>query len=714
MELNKNISIWRGSNTPPTNYHLWIKADNSIYLHNGTTWDPIVDQDAFENLRDYLEHEQHSPKINLIDEIPDDSNLHKEEFKLSRIEGDLTITNPELFGRDQDFIAKDGDIYLQGRLEAEAEALVSETNPCLVVSGNNLNGKKVNIVFKQGDYELGVNSDGNVRTVHRQTEPTWVLEYYQTSQYYIKHIKTGKYLYYNSGTYTLSTSRNSFSFISRSSSIRSYEIQRNGSSQCINMQSGSGFNYNISEWTKGDTNNELFIIDPSTFALPKITSNNKEPYEYKINFAQNRSYYFGGNSSSTNVLVKSEDQSFNFTFTGTYNNLAILNNNLHLQISGGVLIQSQHNFVFQLRPYGYTSNQQFILIPQDTEDALNPFRGIALNNEIHTYDRTDLNNTVVFIPVKKDWIINRIISTQCATSTHDGLMSASDKAKLDQFQAASNYKTKQAAKSSPTSTATELTYQFIDSIRQTENGEIVATKTNVRSVSQSQSGLMSASDKIKLDKLSWSIIQDPLGGYEYVDLGLPSGTLWATKNVGAETETDTGLFYAWGDTVGYTPQEIRTNNRFGTGDLYIFGKTDYTKYNSSDQKTILDLEDDAAYVNMGTAWRMPTIEQIKELENNTTRTFENGVVILTSTINNKTLHFPLFVALATLPGSVQQYSYIGSNGQASFWSNERISIDKAQTMSFSKLFPNTYSEALQFNEHRFVSNNIRGVINLNN
>ena len=50
MELNKNISIWRGSNTPPTNYHLWIKDDNQIYLHNGTTWDPIVDQDAFENL----------------------------------------------------------------------------------------------------------------------------------------------------------------------------------------------------------------------------------------------------------------------------------------------------------------------------------------------------------------------------------------------------------------------------------------------------------------------------------------------------------------------------------------------------------------------------------------------------------------------------------------------------------------------------------------
>ena len=38
MEINKNISVWRGSNTPPTNYHLWIKDDNSIYLHNGVDW----------------------------------------------------------------------------------------------------------------------------------------------------------------------------------------------------------------------------------------------------------------------------------------------------------------------------------------------------------------------------------------------------------------------------------------------------------------------------------------------------------------------------------------------------------------------------------------------------------------------------------------------------------------------------------------------------
>ena len=43
-----------------------------------------------------------------------------------------------------------------------------------------------------------------------------------------------------------------------------------------------------------------------------------------------------------------------------------------------------------------------------------------------------------------------------------------------------------------------------------------------------------------------------LNGFEYVDLGLPSGTLWATMNVGASSETDYGLYFAWGETQGYT------------------------------------------------------------------------------------------------------------------------------------------------------------------
>lgn len=44
--------------------------------------------------------------------------------------------------------------------------------------------------------------------------------------------------------------------------------------------------------------------------------------------------------------------------------------------------------------------------------------------------------------------------------------------------------------------------------------------------------------------------------YEYVDLGLPSGTLWAKMNVGAKSETDAGLYFAWGETQGYTAEQV--------------------------------------------------------------------------------------------------------------------------------------------------------------
>ena len=43
--MNKNISVWRGSNTPPTNNHVWIKNDNQIYLHNGDDWENVASKE---------------------------------------------------------------------------------------------------------------------------------------------------------------------------------------------------------------------------------------------------------------------------------------------------------------------------------------------------------------------------------------------------------------------------------------------------------------------------------------------------------------------------------------------------------------------------------------------------------------------------------------------------------------------------------------------
>lgn len=117
---------------------------------------------------------------------------------------------------------------------------------------------------------------------------------------------------------------------------------------------------------------------------------------------------------------------------------------------------------------------------------------------------------------------------------------------------------------------------------------------------------------------------DAFNGHEYVDLGLPSGTLWAKMNVGAESETDAGLYFAWGETQGYTASQVGTDKNFSPEDYALTedGGSTFTKYNAIDGKTTLDLEDDAAHVNMGGDWHMPNNAQYFELLKET----KNGFV----------------------------------------------------------------------------------------
>ena len=97
-----------------------------------------------------------------------------------------------------------------------------------------------------------------------------------------------------------------------------------------------------------------------------------------------------------------------------------------------------------------------------------------------------------------------------------------------------------------------------------------------------------------------------INGHRFVDLGLPSGLLWAETNIGAKTAADDGDYYAWGETS--TKKEYSPEN-------YKYGSTrmSWYKYNLSDEKAVLDKEDDAAYVNWGTSCRMPTATEIDEL-----------------------------------------------------------------------------------------------------
>ena len=91
----------------------------------------------------------------------------------------------------------------------------------------------------------------------------------------------------------------------------------------------------------------------------------------------------------------------------------------------------------------------------------------------------------------------------------------------------------------------------------------------------------------------------------FVDLGLTSGTLWATCNLGANAEQDLGNFYAWGET--------STKSQY-TWDNYKWGnKNNLTKYNATDKKSTLDSADDPAY-QKNSAWSMPTRAQFDELQ----------------------------------------------------------------------------------------------------
>ena len=158
--------------------------------------------------------------------------------------------------------------------------------------------------------------------------------------------------------------------------------------------------------------------------------------------------------------------------------------------------------------------------------------------------------------------------------------------------------------------------------------------------------------------IKYSIFIDPFNGYEYVDLGLPSGTLWAKCNVGAEKESDYGLYFAWGEVEGYNSSQVGygdgqrphdgSDYKWNEGEWQCDG-SNYTKYKPGlDNLTTLLPEDDAARVNMGGSWHMPSKskEQLKELINSsyttTTWTTVNGVKgrRITSKTNRNTLFLP--------------------------------------------------------------------------
>ena len=134
---------------------------------------------------------------------------------------------------------------------------------------------------------------------------------------------------------------------------------------------------------------------------------------------------------------------------------------------------------------------------------------------------------------------------------------------------------------------------------------------------------------------------DLYNGPEYVDLGLPSGLKWATCNLGASSSEQPGKYYAWGETTGYTGEQIENKERTFISDEY---DNNESKPASGFIGT-LGAEYDAATKELGSNWRIPTKDDYQELLDNTTQewvTNYNGIDgnIFTSTKNSNTIFFP--------------------------------------------------------------------------
>lgn len=135
---------------------------------------------------------------------------------------------------------------------------------------------------------------------------------------------------------------------------------------------------------------------------------------------------------------------------------------------------------------------------------------------------------------------------------------------------------------------------------------------------------------------------------KWVDLGLPSGTLWTNVNLGAKSETDHGLVYQWGGDQAYTVEELLNNPLASLPYKYYDEATSaYTKYNATDQKATLDAMDDMAFIKAtdATHWAMtPYPEAFDELYSGTTQAEVtiNGVpcIQFTSNDNGNSILFP--------------------------------------------------------------------------
>lgn len=194
--------------------------------------------------------------------------------------------------------------------------------------------------------------------------------------------------------------------------------------------------------------------------------------------------------------------------------------------------------------------------------------------------------------------------------------------------------------------------------------------------------------------------------HDYIEIG---GIKWATMNVGATGVTDTGLYFQWADTQGYTAAQVgdgEGQKYFSEEDCIYYNDGSYTKYNEGDSKITLESTDDAVTAAWGGNWRMPTVSEFIALGEavNTAWTQVNGIngmMCTDKTDETKTLFFPAC-------GVVNYGSVSNVGGYGDYWSSS-LSADYGDSNAYNLVF---YDGSVDwgYGSSRYSGCPVRGVL----
>ncbi len=191
-------------------------------------------------------------------------------------------------------------------------------------------------------------------------------------------------------------------------------------------------------------------------------------------------------------------------------------------------------------------------------------------------------------------------------------------------------------------------------------------------------------------------------GHECVDLGLPSGLLWATCNVGATSPEDYGNYYAWGETT--TKSDYSSSNSA----TYGLSISELQSQGYIDGAGNLNPQYDAATANWGGAWRMPTKAELNELINNCTWTWttQNGV-------NGYNVEGPNGNSIFLPAAGLRRKSSLDFTGShVNYWSSTPLDCyydDLAYSLNFASDYQGMINYGM-INYYRYYGPSVRPVV----